>query len=172
MEKPIRLPEKQNHTRVHGSTPHKKDNNLRPQPNGDHGLLSSKWPTIGRFDSPKFWGSNVELRRSQLLNTVHPPLYSKWNLSKNQTQTLGNPIQDAYGKSRSLIFVKKYGTWIDPFPGLLVTTRWLADIFRLQMAPGIPNYGRGSPAISQQDIPRYQLLVIKIKEAFCRGKIS
>lgn len=126
MEKPIRFPEKQNHTRVHGSAPHKKDNNLRPQPNGDHGLLSSKWPTIGRFDSPQFWGSNLELRRSQLLNTVHPPLYSKWNLSKNQTQTLGNPIQDAYGKSRSLIFVKKYGTWIDPFPGLLVTTsRWL-----------------------------------------------
>ena len=29
--------------------------------------------------------------------------------------------------------------WVDPFPGLLVTTRWLADIFRLQMAPGIPN---------------------------------
>lgn len=115
---------------------------LRPQPMETTGYSLHNDRLLRRFDSPKFWGSNVELRRSQLLNTVHPPFYSKWNLSKNQTQTSGNEIQDAYGKSRSLILAKKYGTWIDPFPGLLVTTRWLADIFRLQMAPGIPK-GRG-----------------------------
>ena len=105
MEKPNRFPEKQNHTRVHGSAPHKKDNNW------DRSLWRPRATLFIMTDYWEIWFTQVlriKRRTTQISTSQYctpPPL---------QQVKLGNPIQDAYGKSRSLILQKHMELGLTP----------------------------------------------------------